>query len=323
MLAVHDNMMINSGVLAYIKAFRQRADSESIRSHVLGKYIANAIRSAKISLWENCKDDLGRLKLEMKVRRSSSTRPQELADLDDILEAFDVLDSDNCLPEIVCSAEDLLQMPQLLPLCSSEKVAEEMRHLRDDVCSRLDTLDKRLQQSASGSTPASKSLSSASGGAVVGAVGSAQKLSADPLERRSNIILFGVSETEDLSIVSDVLKVAAGTKVAIKDMFRLGKKPRRPLTRGKQSGDFATGDESSLSSHQDKPARPRPILVKLSCPWDRRVILAGKMKLSESEGMENYFLQPDLSLEERQKRRADYLARKSLRNVARVSPGNV
>ena len=140
---------------------------------------------------------------------------------------------------------------------------------------------------------------------------------------RSNIILFGVSETEDLSIVSDVLKVAAGTKVAIKDMFRLGKKPRRPLTRGKQSGDFATGDESSLSSHQDKPARPRPILVKLSCPWDRRVILAGKMKLSESEGMENYFLQPDLSLEERQKRRADYLARKSLRNVARVSPGNV
>jgi hypothetical protein len=39
--------------------------------------------------------------------------------------------------------------------------------------------------------------------------------------------------------------------------------------------------------------------------------------------MEKYFFQPDLSLEERQKRREDYLAWKSLRKVARVSPGNV
>ena len=316
-------MMINSGVLAYIKAFRQRADSESIRNHVLGKYIANAIRSAKISLWENCKDDLSRLKLEMKVRRSSSTRPQELADLEDILEAFDVLDSDNCLPEIVCSAEDLLQMPQLLPLCSTEQMVDEMRNLRDDVCSRLDTIDKCLQQSASGSIPVSKSPASTSGSAAVGAVGSSQKSSADPLERRSNIILFGVPESEDLSIVSDVLKVAAGAQVAIKDMFRLGKKPRRPLSRREQGGALATDDESGHSSHQDQPTRPRPILVKLSCPWDRRVILAGKSRLSESNGMENYFLQPDLSLEERQKRRADYLARKSHRSVARGSPGNV
>ena len=162
----------------------------------------------------------------MKVRRSSSVRFQELADLDDILEAFDALDSDDCLPEIVCSAEDLLQMPQLLPLCSTEQVAEEMR---DDVRSR-------------------------------------------------------------------------------------------------QSGDFATVEESlspSDSSTADRSVRPKPIVVKLSCPWDRRVILAGKMRLSEIDGIENYFLQPDLSLEERQKHRADYLARKSRCEVPRVSPGNV
>ena len=66
-------MMINNGVLAYIKAFRQRADSESIRNQVLGKHIASVIRSAKICLWENCNDDLIRLKFEMKVRHSSSS----------------------------------------------------------------------------------------------------------------------------------------------------------------------------------------------------------------------------------------------------------
>ena len=42
---------------------------------------------------------------------------------------------------------------------------------------------------------------------------------------------------------------------------------------------------------------PRPILIKINCPWDRRIILAGK-KLSGVEGMEKYFLQPDLSLDE-------------------------
>ena len=38
---------------------------------------------------------------------SSSTHSQELADLDDILDAFNVLDDDNCLPEIVYSAKDI------------------------------------------------------------------------------------------------------------------------------------------------------------------------------------------------------------------------
>ena len=57
-------MTINSGVLAYIKAFRQRADIDSIRNHVLGKYSSSLIHSAKDVLWEGCSDDLGRLKLE-------------------------------------------------------------------------------------------------------------------------------------------------------------------------------------------------------------------------------------------------------------------
>lgn len=57
------------------------------------------------TLWEDCKDDLSRLEVEKKVRRSSSMRPQELADLDDIFEAFDTLNGDNCLPKISFSAD--------------------------------------------------------------------------------------------------------------------------------------------------------------------------------------------------------------------------
>ena len=114
-------MTINSGVLAYIKVF----DNKQILILSAIMFWVNSsslIRSAKIVLWKGCSGDLGRLKLE-KTRRSPSTRSQEQADLDDILEAFNVLDDDNCLPEIVCLAENLLQMPQLLPLHGTEKVA--------------------------------------------------------------------------------------------------------------------------------------------------------------------------------------------------------
>ena len=57
--------------------------------------------------------------------------------------------------------------------------------------------------------------------------------------------------------------------------------------------------------------RPRPISIKLNCPWDRRIILAGKKKLSSVEGMEKYFLQPDLSVDERKRCRDAYFAQKS------------
>lgn len=288
-------MTINNGVLAYIKAFRQRADTDSVRNHVLGKYSSSLIRSAKDVLWEGCSEDLGRLKLEKKTRRSSSTRPQELADLDDILEAFNVLDDDNCLPEIVCSAEDLLQMPQLLPLHGIEQVAEEVRSFREVVCSRLDNIDRQLKQFDGAAAPQPSSPPSSG----VSSAGIAQMNPPDPLERRCNLILFGVGEEEDLTVVPKVLEAVSGNMVPIKDMFRLGRKT-------KQVQSTSTPQPSGSSA----AVRPRPILIKLNCPWDRRIILAGKKKLSSVEGMEKYFLQPDLSVDERKRRRDAYLARK-------------
>ena len=61
-----------SGILAYIKAFQQRAVVDDIPAHVLGKYNVAAIRTAKDVLWNGCRDDLCRLKLEKKVRRTSA-----------------------------------------------------------------------------------------------------------------------------------------------------------------------------------------------------------------------------------------------------------
>ncbi len=309
---VYVGMALSSGVLAYIKAFRQRADSDSIRAHVLGKYNAASLRSAKDILWDGCTGDLARLKLEKKARRSSSTRSQELADLDDILEAFEALDCDNCLPEIVCSAEDLLIMPQLLPLHSIEQVVEEVRSFREEVSSRLETINKcLLQPSAASVVSNSVTTSSIS---REGTARPSQKQQLDSLDRRSNLILFNVPEEKDLSVVSDVLGAIAGAQITIKDTFRLGKKVTSSQSGSSHSHSSLSGEvplTSDSSSSTAAHSRPRPILIKLNCPWDRRIILAGKRKLSGIEGMKKYFLQPDLSLDEREKRRAAYLTRKN------------
>ena len=91
-------------------------------------------------------------------------------------------------------------------------------------------------------------------------------------------------------------------------MVRLGKKPS-PHQSSHISNSMS--DESTHRPPSPLPPRPRPILIKLSCPWDRRIILANKRKLSETEDMGKYFLQPDLSLDERKKRRDAYLAHRS------------
>ena len=296
------HMALNCGVLAYIKAFRQRADVDSIRHHVLGRYNSVSLKSAKDILWDGCKDALARLKLEKKTRRGSASRSQELADLDDILEAIDALDNDGCLPDIVCSSDDLLVMPQLLPLHSIEQVAENLRSFQEEVRSHLDAIEKSVSRptmgSAAGVVSTPRSAPPTSGT-------SSQRQVLDPLERRCNIVVFGVPEDKDISVVADVLQTVAGAKIPIKDTFRLGKKASSSShTASSLSNMFPSGTPSPGSS------RPRPILVKLSCPWDRRIILANKKKLSETEGMERYFLQPDLSLDERKKRRDAYLARR-------------
>ena len=113
-------MTHNSKVLAYIKAFQQQTDIDSIRNHFLGKYSSPLIFCAKDVLQEGCGEEG---QAGEGARRSSCTHSQELTDLDDILAAFNVVDDDKCLPEIVHSADDL-QMPRLLPLHGTQQVVE-------------------------------------------------------------------------------------------------------------------------------------------------------------------------------------------------------
>jgi len=63
-------------VLAYVKAFNQRADRLEMRGAVLNCYESIAIRKAKEVLWAECGTKLEELKLEKIRRRDTSSRSQ-------------------------------------------------------------------------------------------------------------------------------------------------------------------------------------------------------------------------------------------------------
>ena len=100
-----------------------------------------------------------------------------------------------------CSDEDLLQMPRLLPLHGTEQVVEEVCSFREVVCSRLENIDSQLKQFAGASAPQPSSPSSP----CVRPAGTAQRNPPDPLEHRCNLILFGIGEEENLTVVPKVL----------------------------------------------------------------------------------------------------------------------
>ena len=105
-------------------------------------------------------------------------------------------------------------------------MAEEVCSFREVVCSRLDDIDRQLKQFDGASAPQPSSPPSSG----VSSAGTAQMNPPDPLECRCNLILFGVAEEEDLTVVPKVLEA-----VPIKDMFRLGRRNRfnllQPLSR--------------------------------------------------------------------------------------------
>ena len=106
--------------------------------------------------------------------------------------------------------------------------------------------------------------------------------------RSDSLIVFGLPEVKSLTdlrqSVDELLTFVVGRPVPINDLFRLG--------RLKPPGD-------SMSS---PPLRPRPVILKLSSAWDRRLVLSTVRKL-KGYAIKRIFIREDLSLEDRQKRK--------------------
>jgi hypothetical protein len=117
-------------------------------------------------------------------------------------------------------------------------------------------------------------------------------------DRAMNIVVFGVPEDKNNSVwhakLSAALQHVTGRPVEITDAFRIGKFIENQL-------------------------RPRPIIVKLRCAWDRRLILSNTRKLAELSEFRRIGIVPDEPLEIRRKHTLKRLQDKSTRDGKNVT----
>ena len=94
-------------------SYTYRGDSSQLSSLLSEKFSVTQLVDALKELWFYCHADLIRLDFAYHARRSSD--PVQLFNtvLSDLLQAFEKLDLDECLPAIFCEANDLLSLPTL------------------------------------------------------------------------------------------------------------------------------------------------------------------------------------------------------------------
>ena len=299
----HTPPLLVNPVLAFVKAFRLKGDLGSLKSLVAQRFDFAMVYAALKALWAHCCPDLENLGLSFHSRRASD-KSFELV-FDDISLALEKLDLIDKLPSVYCEAVDLIDLPPLVPdpisnqIISSSKdiqsLSKLVKELPDKVTrplldqatpyveslrSLLDTAQKLKDQLEASATKFKDNMSLAS--CVTDRVQPSSRAQSNvrlPLpDRKAYIILFGLSENrflqETKSEVDSILQYLLGRSVPVVDAFRLGR----------------VNPQSGSSS------RPRPILIKLSSAWDKKLILSCKYKLKEYS-TPNLFLREDVPFE--------------------------
>ena len=292
------NLFIVDTVLSFVKAYRLKGDLKSLKSNISERFCGASVSAAKKLLWDSCDDAFRALNLPYQQRRDSDKRKQLTADIEDLIMAFDALDSSHSIPPIYCEASDLYKLPPISLDPLAEQVENNCQILGDLKCivERLESKFSSLMTSASTSRDHSSDqqcVSNSYANSVTSFIPPAVTTSLSPSTsatkppqstvRETNLILFGLSETHSLiqskEIIDDMLEFLAGKPVQIRDMFRLGKNNR--------------------SSTASDLSRPRPILIKLSMAWDRKLVLLRKRNLREFR-IKRLFIREDLPPEIRQ-----------------------
>ena len=227
--------------------------------------------------------------------------------------AFDALDSNDSVPLIYCEASELFKLPPISLDPLAEQVERNSQTL-NALVSAVTSLENKLSSSMP-SIPTQSVLNSNSDNVSAGP----SKLSTDNTtyagraasflpsssasvdvshlksvpsrqsshldSRETNIILFGLPESKSIieskKVVDEVLTFLVDKPIILKYLFRLGK----------------------YNQASNTTVRPRPILIKLSTPWDRKLVLLKKRSLKHFR-LSGLFLREDLPPEMRQRRGA-------------------
>ena len=205
-----------------------------MKKKIAERFSGASISAAKKMLWDSCAQALRSLNLPYQQRRDSDKRKQLTADIEDLLLAFDALDSNNSIPPIYCEAGDLYKLPpiSLDPLAEQvEKNAQVLTNLTSAVqcletklsscflfTSNQSSEDRSPEQLAESNTYAGRVASFTPSPAAAPSSSHSFRASKSnqSFERDANLVLFGLPEAHSLieskEIADEALEFLAGNQ---------------------------------------------------------------------------------------------------------------
>ena len=129
-------------VLTFVKAFCLKGDNASLKSVIASRFDAATVSLAVKALWEFSGNDLSRLGLVYHSRRNTDKQQLFESVFADLINVFDTLDADHCLPDIYCEALDLLFLPplELDPVSQLKTNTKALQSL----CTSVDSLPPKV-----------------------------------------------------------------------------------------------------------------------------------------------------------------------------------
>jgi hypothetical protein len=301
-------------LLAYTVFYRDRCTSADLHRLIGHFYLPIEISASKATILRLFETHLVDCQFTTS-RRHTSTRSAHEAEIDDILGVLELLDNLNVLCLVQFAAVSIDRLPKYGP---NEINVCTVVDRQQQIDKELNDLKETLLISATNSNSSSDKFFTAASDKLFEAVNSKLNLATDkfngqlrqleamcqnlsamtssacnttsrqgssastipPVDRAANIIVFGLGEDRNSSVwnsvLSKVLLHVAGRPVEIADAFRIGK-------------------------FNPSQARHRPVIVKLRCAWDKRLLLSNARKLSEVAEFRRIGIASDEPLETRRK----------------------
>ena len=308
-----DHVIVNALLTFVIYRLKDSCtvDTGDLKHVVLSFYSAADITDAKNAVIDAFRRHLSDCGPLLKERRGSVSRPAHEAELDDVISilqtlddrhvdfrsTFAVVDLDRLpptVPHVVADMQPLQQQKLTVAETHADNPAEPKTDLSiDDINNRLDEFQSAINARLDylNTICTSFTMSNTNVNANTETVKRPLRIN----DRSNNIVISGVAENRDPLIwrgeIENILHHVVGHEVHISDIFRLG-------------------------TYRDN--KTRPVLVKLSSTWDRRLVLSGCRKLKDNSSG-RVFIRPDEPLDVRRKQTMDRLKQKAEREGKSVS----
>lgn len=260
-------------------------EASAIKKLLIDNFSDAGLSVAMKQLWEFSQEKLVSLDFEYHARRDTGKRPANAVVCEDLLLAFDKLDSSASVPPIYCEAAHLMRILSMSPgdiasvLSNTSSLVHrfhsEVTEITTNLASYSDHVNDLKQQFKLSCEDIKESIISVLSSEVsvvkeqvsqcsasnIRAAPQKLHLSNDKVrsngtDRSANLIFFSLPESsmvETRELVDEISTFLAGSVRDVKDLFRIGKR----------------SEEHS-----------RPTLVKLCTVWDKHLFLAAKTKLN-------------------------------------------